>query len=248
MKNKLKILFRYFKSLKIKEASTYIALDWKYIDNWNENFESYNPIKNIKLPKFIFEIVYDLIDIYEPNFHKYNNYDESEYWLLLIDVFPEDELLTFRSECEVVVDGLENKWQESITNLDDSVKEELYEVFEEVVLTGFKSKPNEKEYLNASIQFFFEGRYDETYIDDVKINDVTIYPDGREFDYLGDLTESVMTLLRNRWWSEGPGTYGTIHVNMSMDLIKVTYTERERENLPTEMYIQITPENVKNEK
>jgi hypothetical protein len=35
---------------------------------------------------------------------------------------------------------------------------------------------------------------------------------------------------------------------MSIDLIKVTYTEREREFAPTEMYIQITPENVKNEK
>jgi len=247
MKNKLKILFRYFKSLKIEEASTYINLDWKYIDNWQENFESYNPIKNIKLPKFIVEIVYELIDIYEPNFHKYNNYDESEYWTLIIDVSPEDEVLTFRSECEVVVEGLENKWQASITEL-DSVKGEVYEVFEEVVLTGFKLKPNKEEYLNASVQFFFDGRYDETYIDDVKINNDIIYPDGREFDYLGDLTESVMTLLRNRWWSEGPGTYGTIYVDMSIDLIKVTYTEREREFAPTEMYIQITPENVKNEK
>lgn len=247
MKNKLKILFRYFKSLKIEEASTYINLDWKYIENWQENFESYNPIKNIKLPKFIVEIVYELIDIYEPNFHKYNSYDESEYWTLIIDVSPEDEVLTFRSECEVVVEGLENKWQASITEL-DSVKGEVYEVFEEVVLTGFKSKPNKEEYLNASVQFFFDGRYDETYIDDVKINNDIIYPDGREFDYLGDLTESVMTLLRNRWWSEGPGTYGTIYVDMSIDLIKVTYTEREREFAPTEMYIQITPENVKNEK
>ena len=145
------------------------------------------------------------------------------------------------------VEGLENKWQASITEL-DSVKGEVYEVFEEVVLTGFKSKPNKEEYLNASVQFFFDGRYDETYIDDVKINNDIIYPDGREFDYLGDLTESVMTLLRNRWWSEGPGTYGTIYVDMSIDLIKVTYTEREREFAPTEMYIQITPENVKNEK
>jgi len=247
MKNKLKIFFRYFKSLKIKEAWTYINLEWKYIDDWQENFESHNPIKNIKLPKFIVEIVYELIDIYAPSFQKYNNYDESEYWTLIIDVFPEDEVLTFRSECEVVLEGLENKWQSSITEL-DSVKQEVYEVFEEVVLTGFKSKPNEEEYLNASIEFFFDGRYDETNIDDVKINNDIIYPDSREFDYLGDLTESVMTLLRNRWWSEGPGTYGTIYVDMSIDLIKVKYTERVREYLPTEMYIQITPENVKNEK
>lgn len=247
MKNKLKLLFRYFESLKIKKASTYINFDYKYISDWDEYFSDDYSNKRIQLPKFIITILEELIEIYEPSFHKYNNYDESEWWTLLIDISPKNEVLTFRSECEVVVEGLENEWQASITEL-DSVKGEVYEVFEEVVLTGFKSKPNEEEYLNASIEFFFDGRYDETYIDDVKINNVIIYPDNREFDYLGDLTYSVMTLLRNRWWSEGPGTYGTIYVDMSIDLIKVTYTVREREYISTEMYIEITPENVKNEK
>jgi len=240
MKNKLRILFRYFKSLQMEQVITHINFDYRYIDDWNESFDAHGSKESrnrIRPPKFIINIIDELVDLYVDDFHKYNFYDESEYWSLIITIRPYDEELYFSSECEEVVEGLPSSIENFFDTLPNSTVGYIAEVFEEL---------KDREIL----QIFFDGRYDETKIYEVTLNEkiVTLSFNGDFETNLYKIIDSIMTDFQGRWWNEGPGIYASLILDPNKEIFKIVYTHREREHLPTEMNILITPVNVKDEK
>ena len=86
MKNKLKMLFAYFRALKDKNVFTHLTLDRDYIEEWGESFQVND--KYIKPAGSIIKIIEELIKLYYYDFTRYNDYSVDEYWYLEIHIFP----------------------------------------------------------------------------------------------------------------------------------------------------------------
>ncbi len=99
MKNKLKMLFAYFRALKDKNVHTHITLDRSHIEDWDEKFQVND--KYIQPAGLIIKIIEELIELYYDEFDRYNDYDIDTYWYLEINIYPFENRLVFTSECKV---------------------------------------------------------------------------------------------------------------------------------------------------
>ena len=52
-----------------------------------------------------------------------------------------------------------------------------------------------------------------------------------------------MTSILDRWWSDGPGGYGTIYVEKDKS-IRMEYYTKSKDHEMTDMNINVTPDNV----
>ena len=103
MKQKLKLLLAYFSAFKTDVLDIYINFDYNYMENWNEKFTTKDG-KEITLPTKLQEIFDGMVRKYMQKFHRENNYDESEYWTLIIHIYPKQNRINFQSECEIVTE------------------------------------------------------------------------------------------------------------------------------------------------
>ena len=99
MKNKLKMLFAYFRAFKDKNVFTHLTLDRNYIEDWGRDFQVNG--KYIKSIGSITNIIEELVKLYEDEFYRYNDYSVDEYWYLEIHIHPFENRLIFTSECKV---------------------------------------------------------------------------------------------------------------------------------------------------
>ena len=191
MKNKLKMLFTYFRPLG-DIIRTEMTLDYNRIEDWEETFSVDNE-KYIKPPKVIIDVIEELVDLYENDFDRYNNYEVDSWWYLDIIIEPKLNRLTFRSHCKV-----EKYNTESIeNNLKDytGLPELLNEVKEE---HGDFTK----------IDFVIEGRWDSTELIYVTI-DNNDYAESNLFLQIGD---KIMKRNFGKYWYSEQGMEGEITI------------------------------------
>lgn len=227
MKNKLKMLFAYFRAFKDKNVHTHLTLDRDYIEDWGERFQVNN--KYIIPAGSIIKIIEELIKLYYDEFYRYNDYDVDEYWYLEIHIYPFENRLVFTSECKVEK-ATRNKKRYVFKDLTQENKNFVNKVYEE----------NEG---LSKFQIEFTGRWD-----DGEIN--RVYFDGRRHDFDNDdgfwgLVVDLMHKAEGRWWNEGPGAEGDLVVWDSVMFLD--YVKYEEEYEDTGMEIEITPDNVKDE-
>ena len=53
-----------------------------------------------------------------------------------------------------------------------------------------------------------------------------------------------MTSILDRWWTDGPGSYGTIYVEKDKS-IRMEFFTKSKDHEMTEMNINVTPDNIK---
>ena len=227
MKQKLKLLLAYFRAFKTDVLDTYINFDYNHMESWNLKFTTKEG-KEIELPTKLQETFEDILKSYMQKFHRENNYDESEWWTLFVYVYPKQNRINFQSECEIITEydgqktfSLNRKnTQLSPTTLD-------------LVNTIFKEDLKDKDKFN----FEFNGNYDQI---DVNLDFYIFIND--DINYI-ELTDQLMTSILDRWWTDGPGSYGTIYVEKDKS-IRMEFFTKSKDHEMTEMDINVTPDNI----
>jgi len=224
MKNKLKLLFAYFRSFKDENVTAYVSLEDGEIEDWTGKFQVNG--KNIEPVGSINTIIEELIELYKDEFDRYNNYEIDSYWHLEIDINPFENKLTFKSECKVET-AKRHKKQYDFKDLSPENKDFINEIYEENEnLTKFEIE--------------FTGRFDQD-----KVN--AVYFDGRKHNFDDDdgfwglIVDLMHKAEGGSHWNEGPGVEGDLIVWDSVMFLDYTRYDEEYED--TNMNIEITPEN-----
>jgi hypothetical protein len=227
MKQKLKLLLAYFRAFKTDVLDTYINFDYNHMESWDLKFTTKEG-KEIKLPTKLQETFEDILKSYMQKFHRKNNYDESEWWTLFVYVYPKQNRINFQSECEIVT---ESDGQQTFSL--NRKNTQLSPTTLDLVDTIFKEDLKDKDKFN----FEFNGNYDQIDVDldfYIFIND--------DINYI-ELTDQLMTSILDRWWTDGPGSYGTIYVEKDKS-IRMEFFTKSKDHEMTEMDINVTPENI----
>ena len=228
MKQKLKLLLAYFRAFKTDVLDTYINFDYNYEENWDEKFTTEEG-KEITLPTKLQEIFDGIVKEYMEKFHRENNYDESEWWTLFVYVYPKQNRINFQSECEVVS---EYEYQQTFSLNRENTQ--LSTTTFDLVDTIFNEDLKDKDKFN----FEFNGNYDQI---DVQLDFYKFIND--DINYI-ELADQLMTSILDRWWSDGPGGYGTIYVEKDKS-IRMEYVTKSKDHTMTKMNINVTPDNIK---
>lgn len=227
MKQKLKLLLAYFRAFKTDVLDTYINFDYNYIDGWNENFTTKEG-KEIKLPTKLQDIFEQIVREYMQKFHRENNYEESEWWTLLVYVYPKQNRINFQSECEIVSEH-DGQKTFSLNRENTSLPRPIFDILDTIFENDLKDKDK--------FRFEFNGSYDEI---DVDLDFYMFIND--DVNYI-ELVDQLMTIVDGKWWTEGPGTYGTIYVEKDKS-IRMEYYLKSKDHEMTDMNINVTPDNI----
>jgi hypothetical protein len=228
MKNKLKMLFAYFRAFKDKNIFTHLTLDRDYIEDWGETFTIND--KRATPAGSITKIIEDLIKLYYDEFYRYNDYDVDEYWYLEIHIKPFENKLIFTSECKVEK-KTRNKKQYDFKDLNQESKDFINKIYEENEgLTKFEIE--------------FTGRWDDGEIDLVYFDNRRHYFDDDD-GFWGLVVDLMHKAEGGPYWNEGPGASGDLVVWDSVMFLDYIKFDEEYED--TGMRIEVTPDNVKEE-
>jgi hypothetical protein len=228
MKNKLKMLFAYFRAFKDKNIFTHLTLDRDYIEDWGETFTIND--KRVTPAGSITKIIEDLIKLYYDEFYRYNDYDVDEYWYLEIHIKPFENKLIFTSECKVEK-KTRNKKQYDFKDLNQESKDFINKIYEENEgLTKFEIE--------------FTGRWDDGEIDLVYFDNRRHYFDDDD-GFWGLVVDLMHKAEGGPYWNEGPGASGDLVVWDSVMFLDYIKFDEEYED--TGMRIEVTPDNVKEE-
>jgi hypothetical protein len=227
MKQKLKLLLAYFRAFKTDVLDTYINFDYNHMESWNLKFTTKEG-KEIELPTKLQETFEDILKSYMQKFHRENNYDESEWWTLFVYVYPKQNRISFQSECEIVT---ESDGQQTFSL--NRKNTQLSPTTLDLVDTIFKEDLKDKDKFN----FEFNGNYDQI---DVNLDFYIFIND--DINYI-ELTDQLMTNILGRWWTDGPGSYGTIYVEKDKS-IRMEFFTKSKDHEMTEMNINVTPDNI----
>tara|TARA_R110000868_G_scaffold350691_1_gene611981 strand:- start:1657 stop:2361 length:705 start_codon:yes stop_codon:yes gene_type:complete len=226
MKQKLKLLLAYFRAFKTENLHTFINLIWSDIENWDEIFKT-NKGKEIEISSSMLQIFEDVIKTYMRDFHRYNNYDNDDFWTLIVNIYPKENRINFQSECKV------KRYYDKKSMFNISAEHsELNVVILNNINEIFEEELPEENYF----EFTFDGEYDEINVDfDFDVSDESLFT---------NLTDNVMRTVDTRWWMDDGGAQGIIKIKKDESLI-VDWVFRDYDYQMTLMNINVTPDNIK---
>ena len=233
MKDRLKMLFAYFRGFKSQIVSTSILIDDAddEIFDWDENYsfdndKRYTPIKPIN------DTIEKLIKIYYNEFTKHNTYDWDTLWALEITISPFENKILFESECKQPHDVDIDKMFE-INDMNSTRKQPVLD---------FQSKV---EATIIDIQFF--GEYDSSEVTRLEFDNREKPINGPDWDEddLLNVVDSIMTSFDGKYWNESGGYSGDIRI-WGDDII-LNCVKHELDYSPTGLNLVVTTENVKDE-
>lgn len=233
MKDRLKMLFAYFRGFKSQIVSTSILIDdgddeifdWDQIYSF-DNDKRYTPIKPIN------DTIEKLIKIYYNELTKYNTYDWDTLWALEITISPFENKILFESECKQPHD-IDIDQMFEINDMNSTRRQPVLD---------FQSKV---EATIIDIQFF--GEYDSGEVTRLEFDNrekPINGPDWNEDDLL-NVVDSIMTSFDGKYWNESGGYSGDIRIwgnDIILDCVK-----HELDYSPTGLKLVVTTENVKDE-
>lgn len=225
MKDKLKMLFAYFRGTKSEDVYVHYWFDDSTIDD-RSNF-TIRDNKQIEPARFVSEITDELVKLYTDYFLQYVNLGIDSTWSLDVNIRPFDNTLFFTSEHK---QQFTNKRKKSydINDLSIDVKNIIERIYDE----------NEN---LTKIEIQFSGSDDEGEIYRVEFDNKKHNFDDDEDFWL--IVNNVMKYSEgDYWYSVDSGCEGD--VTIWGDDIFVYYLQKYEEYTSTEMNIEVTPENV----
>jgi hypothetical protein len=227
MKQKLKILFAYFRSIS-QSVQTTILLDRDRIEEWDGRFIT-SEFSYISTTDSIEKIIEELVYIYFSDFRRYLDFDIDEYWYLQININPKEKTLTFTSSCKEEEEE-EFRKDYDYTDLDSERQgniDYLYSEFPDTVKIEFEGYGR-----------WSDGEITGLYVDG-KIKKIT----GDYDDALWNLGNYFMTKLNGSWWNDEAGA--KFDITIWTDDIFVRGNTFNQDYKDTGMRIKVTPDNVK---
>ena len=211
----------------VRLGEIYMTLERNNIEDWDESifYDIKDRRQSRKLPNFLVKVIEDLLDEYEHEFYRYNNYDIDDYWYLTIFINTEVKEINFRSSCkEEKVDDFEREY---ILN---DLKEDTRNIVNEIT--------NNNENI-VDIEFY--GRWDDGQITKVYVNNKK--HDSYDDENYWTVVNELMTLRQGRFWNEGVGSKGEVRL-WGDDILMNGYDYSE-DYEPTKLNLIVTPNNFK---
>ena len=237
MKQKVRILLAYFRGFGVDRLNTYIDFEYNSINDWNETFEDLRG-DEVKPPKSIIQIIEDLIDYKMKEFHKYNDYEWDEYWTLFINIYPKENRINFQSECRIQSEeaykfeyNLESSEEMSRSGDEPTLPQNILDEINKTLEIEIDDE-------DTLVTFYFDGSYDETYVEDVRVDNDRY--EVRKHPWV-DLLDRIMRFAVDRWWNEGPGNSGTVKIVRNESLV-INGVFKSQDYEMTDMNINVTPD------
>jgi len=227
MNKRLILFFELLKQMGVRLGEIYMTLERNNIEDWDESifYDVKDRIQSRKLPNFLVKVIEDLLDEYENEFYRYNNYDIDDYWYLTILINTELKEINFRSSCkDEKVDDFEREY---ILN---DLKEDTRNIVNEIT--------NNNENI-VDIEFY--GRWDDGQITNVYVNNKK--HESYDEDKYWTVINELMILHRGRYWNESVGSQGEIRL-WGDDILMNGYDYSE-DYEPTKLNLIVTPNNFK---
>ena len=227
MNKRLILFFELLKQMGVRLGEIYMTLERNNIEDWDESifYDVKDRRQSRKLPNFLVKVIEDLLDEYENEFYRYNNYDIDDYWYLTILINTEVKEINFRSSCkEEKVDDFEREY---ILN---DLKEDTRNIVNEIT--------NNNENI-VDIEFY--GRWDDGQITNVYVNNKK--HESYDEDKYWTVINELMILHRGRYWNESVGSRGEIRL-WGDDILMNGYDYSE-DYEPTKLNLIVTPNNFK---
>jgi|694.fasta_scaffold12381_17 hypothetical protein len=227
MKNKLRMLFAYFRAFKTETVTSVYTMDHTYVEE-EGRFYMHSSDKYIKPQELIINVIEELINLKstKDQFNKYNNYDNDEYWYLEITIKPFENRIIFESECKY----------EKTDNFNEELKLVDLNNTNQKFITELM-----KEYELHKIKIGFHGRWGDGEVYEIEF-------DGRDKQITNDtpfwlVVNNAVEIFEGTWWNDQEGIKGDIDIIGDDVYIegKKYYTELDS----TELKLIITPDNVK---
>jgi hypothetical protein len=227
MKNKLKFLFAYFRGFKTSSLITHINIEYHTIEDWDQKYITQEE-KGVYALDSINQMLEEVVELYNKDFDIYNNYQWDSYWTLMIEIFPFENRINFKSECKLKV--FYNKKSEF--SLDPKNKNFIGEKILDKINIVFEEELIGKD----QFHFTFDGDNDQI--------DINFYYAPFDEDLLADLADIVMIKIQDNFWMDNGGVYGEMTIKKGESLI-LDWVLRDFDYKMTKMDINITPENFK---
>ena len=227
MNKRLILFFELLKQMGVRLGEIYMTLERNNIEDWDESifYDVKDRRQSRKLPNFLVKVIEDLLDEYEDEFYRYNNYDIDDYWYLTILINTELKEINFRSSCkDEKVDDFEREY---ILN---DLKEDTRNIVNEIT--------NNNENI-VDIEFY--GRWDDGQITNVYVNNNK--HESYDEDKYWTVINELMILHRGRYWNESVGSQGEIRL-WGDDILMNGYDYSE-DYEPTKLNLIVTPNNFK---
>lgn len=173
MKNELKTLLGYFKSLGVKN-NIYIYATMIYDDVEDiDNYVDINQNRRIKLPKFITDIISNFIYNKIWYFLDFVNLDLDDVWTLHIKIDPVNNKITVNSSHQVWIKD-EDEIEFNTSNLTDNLKKKLNTFFDEYeagkITFDFDNETGNVICYDYEVDGILHKIYDEDSFDEIIIN------------------------------------------------------------------------------
>lgn len=227
MKNKLKMLFAYFRGFKAEDISLTVLMEYSRIDDFGNfiYYDSKNDQSKVIRPlESINNIIEELVVHYENEYSKYNDYDEDEYWYLDITIKPFENKMIFKSSCKEEKFELFER-ETIIDDLNDENKKFVTELFEE------------KDLYKLEIDFI--GRWGDGEVYYIEFDNFHTHVSNDEPYW--DIVYELLNIYEGNYWNEDKGCGGQITI-MGDDIF-IKYKKYYQEYEQTKLNIIIEPDN-----
>lgn len=206
------------------------------IEDWNKIFTTQEG-KEINVTSSINEILVEIVLMNVNEFHLYNDYDESDYWTLYVKIYPQEERINFKSECEFV-DTLRFEYDYDLSSSEEMSrtgdKPTLPQQIVDQINFLFETETPED---TKMLQFSFNGEYVEVYVYDFYVNGWQMRTELRLWS---NLVDKIMTNLYGRWWADGLGARGIFKFNLFHNNLQIILDKKSKDYDMTKMDLNIT--------
>ena len=175
------------------------------------------------------------------SFHRYNDFDESDYWTLYVNIYPQENRINFKSECEIVTET-EKSYEYDLTSSREMSRTGDKKTLPQNLVDGVEKvfdyeMPEEVE----SVGFTFDAKWGAIYLNHFEIDG---YKDQTRLGPWHALLDNIMSHLVDRWWDEEAGMEGEITIERGKSIkIDCEFRSEEYEYQP-----KITQEFIKRQK
>jgi hypothetical protein len=232
MEEKLKILFGFFRGLKTEEITTYMNYIYDGLEQWDHIFTTKKG-KGFKSPKIIEEILEEVISSMMRKFHRFNNYDEDDFWTLYITIYPWKNKIKFKSECKYLYEN-SYKYNIDLTTPGLPTENKLSQETLDAINMTFENGDLWKE--TETVAYEFDAEWRGLDIKDFEEDDT---PVTLRLEPWAILLDKIMKERVDSFWKDERGAAGKITIQRN-NSIQLDFNVRSEDYDMTDMNIIIT--------
>jgi hypothetical protein len=216
MEKKIKYILSFFNITGVKFFETYANFIYDGIEDWERTFETEKG-KKITPPSSVIKVIESLFDDMMRQFHSENNYDESDYWTLIMTIYPSERRINFKSECKFITTQPFKYEYDLTTSEEMSYKNNSKPTLPQKLLDDINLVIESELWDETEkVEFEFDASEGDIYISNFVVDDVQ---ETTRLTPWSKLLDTIMIVNMDRWWHDGAGVFGDVEIIRDKSLI-----------------------------